>query len=135
VRRRARAKREGIEILAWQEFESVRQKVDGLEKKVDAALQHATRTNAILEALAKQQGVDVEAFATNQGVEMENTVDDNGSGSESLSLSSRSSRSPVPAPLPARNDPRASKQKADTRPSPIRRKAEAEGIIISSPHP
>ena len=132
VRRRKKAKSEGMEVAIWQQFESVRHRVDGLEKKVDEALQHTKRTNAILDALAKQQGIDVEVFDRNQGVETDSTVDDNDSASERLS---RSSRSPVPAPLPPRIDRRAAKQNVDTRPSPIRRKAEAEGITFSSPRP
>ena len=140
VRRRARAKGDGIEVPMWQEFEDVRHKVDMLEKKVDTALLHAVRTNSILEALAKQQGIAVcETFDKTQGVETDSTVDDNDSAPDNHFARRTSRSSPVPAPLPARSDrrsdQRAAKQNADTRPSPIRRKAEATGMIISSPHP
>ena len=110
----------------WPEIQKMRCKVDGLEKKVEAALHYAARTNDILEALAKQQGIDVQAFGKSQSVDTDRTVDPNDSAAQKMSLQPTSRQAP-----PAAVDRRSGKQKPDTtRPSPIRRKAEADGLII-----
>ena len=115
----------------WPEVEKMRRKVDGLERKVEATLHHAVRTNAILDALAKQQGIDVQAFGQSQGVDTDRMVGANDSASQNLSLQPASRQAPL-----ASFDRRSGKQKADpTRPSPIRRKAEAEGMTIGFTNP
>ena len=92
----------------------VRNKVEALERKVDVALRHAARTNDILEALAKQQGVNIPALAVSPHVDtvMSSSVDGDASaaGDELLQPPGKLQK----APLPARGK--------DLRPSPIRRK-------------